>query len=366
MPEVWVPYGSVETLITIQAENLGTIVEPAPEKITGDAGRFAEFVKRGSVIYVCDLRPPSIELLRDVIGSLGETELPKVAGAEPKKVEAAIPELKGKVVQAPRAMKSEGGDPQLPAEMLAEGHKVFMGTALPDPLFGIIDAKVQACLNWAPSTMKAAAGKRRDFEPAPFERSGAYEVARELTEGVKDASFLTAIPRGGRVRSVLEDAPFDAIRKGFFESTLPQTRGIIVGAGGRGYDDTFSAALRSVWNVLPGVRKSGVVVMLAECSDGLGSPALEMLVSGRISGEGDRRRERYVDGLEEIYYLSKLKEEFDVMLLSGLPEFFARNKLGLTTAKGSGEAVGRLLNKLGRTAKVNVVPRATECRIISS
>jgi hypothetical protein len=90
-----------------------------------------------------------------------------------------------------------------------------------------------------------------------------------------------------------------------------------------------------------------------------------MLVSGRIAGEGKGRKEKYVDGLEEIYYLAKLKEEYDVLLLSGLPELFAKGKLGLTTARGSGEAVGRVLNKLGRTAKVNLVTRAPECRAVS-
>ena len=86
-----------------------------------------------------------------------------------------------------------------------------------------------------------------------------------------------------------------------------------------------------------------------------------MLVTGRILGEGERRRGRYVDGLEEVFYLNKLKDEYDVLLLSGLPETYARSKLGLTTARGSGEAVGRVLNKVGRTGKLNVVPRAPEC-----
>ena len=72
-----------------------------------------------------------------------------------------------------------------------------------------------------------------------------------------------------------------------------------------------------------------------------------------------------MEGMEEVYYLSKLKEEYDVLLLSGLPETYAKSKLGFTTAKGSGEAVGRLLNKVGRSGKLNVIPRATESLIES-
>jgi len=113
------------------------------------------------------------------------------------------------------------------------------------------------------------------------------------------------------------------------------------------------------------VRKAGSVVLMAECSEGLGSTALDMAASGRL-GEGGRRREAYVDGLEDVFYLTKLRQEFDVILLSGLPEVYAKSKLGLATARGSGEAVGRILNKLGRSGKMNVVTRAAECRLESA
>ena len=105
--------------------------------------------------------------------------------------------------------------------------------------------------------------------------------------------------------------------------------------------------------------------MISECAGGIGSPALEMLASGRIQEEKGKKREKYIPGLEEIFYLGKLKEDYGILLLSGLPETYARSKLGLTTAKGSAEAVGRVLNKVGRSGKLNVVPRASECMIES-
>ena len=108
-------------------------------------------------------------------------------------------------------------------------------------------------------------------------------------------------------------------------------------------------------------------MLMAECSEGLGSTALDMASTGRLAGgEGGRRRETYVDGMEDVFYLTKLRDEYDVLLLSGLPEVYAKSKLGLTTARGAGEAVGRLLNKLGRSGKMNVITRAAECRISST
>ena len=356
----------METLVTIQAENLGTIIEPAAEASSGETDRVAELLKGAATLFVCDSNPATTELLRGLIGTVGAVEALRVVAKAPKKVESLIPELKGKVLQAPRP-QAQGDDPTaVPAKLTEEGRKVFIATARPDPLFGIVDARVQACLDWIQSAQQEAAAARKDFEPTPFEKTASYDKAAELAEGFREASFLTVVPRGGRVRSILEDAPFDAVRNGFLDSTIPQARGIIVGAGGRGYDDTFSMALRSIWGVLSAVRKEGEILMISECEGGLGSIALEMLVSGRIDGEGRGRKERYVGGLEEVYYLGKLKEEYGVLLLSGLPDLFAKNKLGLNTARGSAEAVGRLLNKLGRSARVNVVTRAPECRVASA
>jgi hypothetical protein len=364
LPEVWFPYGGVETLVTVQAENLGTLVEPMAEKSSGETERLVELLRGPASLFVCDANPTTLELLRDLVG-LTQADPPRVVASEPKKVEASVPELKGKVIHLPRDVASEA-DPPEPVPMLKEaGRKVFIGTARPDPLFGIVDAKVAAALGWVKGAMKEAASARKDFEPTPFEKTESFGEAEEIAQGIGGARFLTAIPRGGRIRSVLEDAPFDAIKNGFLETTIPAARGLIVGAGGRGNDDTFSAALRSVWSVIGGVKRSGDVLLLSECSEGVGSPALEMFVSGRIAGEG-RRREKYVVGLEEIYYLNKLKEEYSVLLLSGLPETFTRSKLGITAARGSAEAVGRLLNKLGRNAKLNLVTRAPECRMSSA
>jgi hypothetical protein len=297
-----------------------------------------------------------------VAGALAASEAPKVLAEFPKRVEAAVPELKGKVLPAPRPVPA--GDATNPSPLLAEsGRKVFVATAKPDPLYGIVDARVQACLCLLQGAQRELAGSRREYEPAPFAKTTSYEKAEEMSRAFREASFLTLVPRGGRVRSVLQDAPFDAVRNAFLDAQVSPAKGLIVGAGGRGYDDTLSSALRAVWGALAGVRKSGEVLIVAECSGGLGSVALEMFVQGRMGGEGTPRKEKYVDGQEELFYLGKLRDEYDLLLLSGLPELFAKGKLGLNTARGSGEAVGRLLNKLGRTARVNLVTRAAELRV---
>ena len=365
MPEIWIPYGGVETLVTLQAENLGTVAEPPTGEPTTEYERLGELVRGASELFVCDAAPGTVEFLRGVLPAIEGTQSLKIVSPAPKRIEAFVPEVKGRVVTLPPPISGiEQKEAAYAPQLLEQGTKLFVGSARPDPMFGILDARVGTCLNWVANSRAMAAGSRKEMEPEPFQKTAAYGVAEALVEGVPESKFLTVVTRGGKLRTVMEDAPFDAIKNSFPKVEMPQTKGLLLGAGGRGYDDTFSSALRGVWNSLSSVRRTGSVLLIAECSEGIGSTALELLVSGRMA-EGGGRREKYVDGLEELFYLNKLKDEYDVLLLSGLPENYARSKLGLTTAKGSGEEVGRMLNKLGRSGKMNVVPRAPESLVQS-
>jgi len=363
LPEIWIPYGSVETLLTIQAENLGAIVDPSEGNKSYESEKLADRVRKTGSVFACDAKPPTVQLLREILSLLGGAAAPRVVASDSRRIESLAPELKGKVTALGRQAGTADGSPMYPQELLASGPKVFLATAQPDPLYGIADAKVAACLDWIGSSARICAQRSRDFAPAPFTKTLAYDAAGELTASIPEASFVTTIPRSGKASMVCEDAPFEEMANGFYSANVSPARAMVVGSGGAGYDDTLSGALRVLWGSLGCLRKSGEILILAECAGGLGSRALEMLVSGRLGGEASRRKERYVEGLEEVEYLERLKRDYDVLLLSGLPELYTKSKLGLGSAKGSGEALGKLLGRLGRTSKVNVVTRAPECRV---
>ncbi len=207
MPEIWIPYGEVEAMITLQAENLGGLVDPEAEKSTGEIDRMAEKIRRSGHLFVSDSSPTTVEILKEIVSTIAATADLKVHAVNPKRIELLIPDLKGRVTPPP--VRSPDG-PQYPAELTSTDEKLFVATARPDPLFGIVDSKVAACLGWVGGARAAAAEARKDFEPTPFEKSEAYDAAQEMAARIVGASFLTVIPRSGRVRSALEDAPFDA------------------------------------------------------------------------------------------------------------------------------------------------------------
>lgn len=368
MPEIWLPYGDVEILVTLQAENLGEIVEsPVEDRTTEATATLGTRLPEVGQLIASDQKPATMAVLKMLSGAIAKTPGLALYARSPKKVENAVPELRGRVLApgAKRAGIAARSEVEFatPSEFADKSARVVLGTAQADPLFGLVDSAISFCLEWVTNARRAGYESSKSKEPSPFEKTDAYDTVAELSHKFQSTTFVTIVPRGGRPHLLLEDAPFDAVRNAFENKTAPQSRAMIVGTGGRGYDDTLSGALRLVWGSLSCVRPSGEILLLAECADGLGSKALEMLVTGRMTDEG--KKSQYVEGIEELAYLKKLKEEYGVILLSGMPEFYAKSKLGLTIARGSGEGVGKLLGKLARTTKVNVVIRAGESLLAS-
>ncbi len=370
MPEIWIPYGDTETLVTLGAENLGELIEPtqdtlAEEEIERLKGTMAEF----SDLVICDCKPSTLEVAKRLLGERAVTGGKRIIAADPRRVESRLPELRGQVRGAGEKVilsNEKGIDLKVPTQLEEDTSRLVLSTGEPDPLLGLLDSKVALTLAFVTNSRRLAYESRTSDEPAPFSRTSSAAAMKEVAERFRNSSFVTVIPRGGRPHRLLRDATFDEVKNNFVTLSAPRARAAVIGIGGEGYDDTFSDALRLVWSCIGFVKEEGEVLLVCECGEGLGSDALEMLITGRMSEQGTtKKKEVYVEGLEELRYLKKLKGSYSVILMSALPELYARTKLGFATARGSAEAVGKLLGKLGRTAKVNVVTRACECSLSS-
>ena len=370
LPEIWIPYGDTESLVTLGAENLGELIEPvqdslAEEEVERLRGSLAEF----SDLVICDCKPSTLEVVKRLLGEGAVEGGKRIIAADPRRVESRLPELRGQVRGGGEkvSLPNERIDLKVPTQLEEDTSRLVLSTGEPDPLLGILDSKVALPFAFVTNSRRLAYESRTSDEPAPFSQTSSAEALKGVAERFRNSTFVTVIPRGSRPHRLLRDASFDAVKNSFVTLSPPRARAAIIGVGGEGYDDTFSDALRLVWSSIGCVKEAGEVLLVCECGEGLGSDALEMLITGRMSDQGTtkKNKEVYVEGLEELHYLRKLKGSYSVILMSGLPELYARTKLGFATARGSAEAVGKLLGKLGRTAKVNVVTRACECSLSS-
>ncbi len=203
---------------------------------------------------------------------------------------------------------------------------------------------------------KSAFMARGGDAPAFLEETPAYSVMASAVEKIQGTAFGTIVTKGGEPLSMIEGGPKEA-RAHFTPQQVNPAKGVVIGAGGRGFDDTFSHTLRVSLGALKSVRKGGDILLVGECRDGIGSEALQMQAMGRIS-DAALRKGFYADGMEEIGYLDSLKENYTVTLLSSLPELYASGRFRFRTANNSVEALQKVFNSTGRGAKLHVFTRA--------
>src|SRR5450756_1695611 len=129
--EIWVPYGDVESLVTLMQENLGETIDPKPESHVDEVVvTLAEKLNGVEKVFICDHKPATLKVVKALLAKVPR-EGRKFASYNPRKVEAAGPDAQeGKVSQ-------DVGGPE---------KKFAISTGEPDPLFGFMDAPIALAL----------------------------------------------------------------------------------------------------------------------------------------------------------------------------------------------------------------------------
>lgn len=124
---------------------------------------------------------------------------------------------------------------------------------------------------------------------------------------------------------------------------------IVVGAGGSRFDfDLYN----SVWalNGVSGITKRGAtIILIAECTEGLGAEGLSTL--SRVDTLSELRR-RYMLGARAVYLIKSVLRSNEVVLVSALPEYLAE-PLGFSVERTANDALrGAFERRRGRRTMV--------------
>src|SRR3989442_3611011 len=290
LPEIWIPYGDTETLVTLGAENLGELIEPAQDSLAEEEierlkGSIAEF----SDLVICDCKPSTVEVVKRLLAEGPVQGSKRILAADPRRVEARLPELRGQVRGGGEKVSipyDKGIDLKVPAQLEEDKSRLVLSTGGPDPLLGLLDSKVALPLAFVTNTRRLAYESRTSDDPTPFSETSSAEALRGVAERFRNSSFVTVIPRSSRPHRLLRDASFDEVKNSFPTLSAPRARAAIIGIGGEGYDDTFSDALRLVWSCIGCVKEAGEGLLGGQSGYGLRSHRLGVRTTWGDEDEG--------------------------------------------------------------------------------
>jgi hypothetical protein len=357
MPEIWLKYGSTEVVLDIKAENLLDYVTEEIEHIDEkqiNAALDAITVKNHAQIAVLDASQHVAKLASLLVESLRKKGISVSMNVPIDVLNAYRNTFQDKEVRINKLPND--------TSELSNG-LIFLSQTSFDPLFGYTGVPTCLLKHFGREEMLDAYRARNGDMPKPGVANSALSIAHRFAERFDGTSVEAIIGTRG-FADIVVDKPAKAHQiaiaklESLGKAEVEKGKASIVSSGnGR---STLSNALNSLWNCIDAVKEDGSITLLAECRDGFGSSALERLVEGKIDMNDAHNLAEYIDGLENLLYLDAVSEKYEFMLISTLPDYYAKSRLGFKTFRRIKDALHHILNVHGPRQKVLVVSDASK------
>ena len=135
---------------------------------------------------------------------------------------------------------------------------------------------------------------------------------------------------------------------------------VIICPGGYPSDSTLSQSLKSLESAVQVVKRGGVIILVAECSEGYGDKIFYDWMSkfNNLKAIEKSIKRNFVLGGEYAYFLTRTMQKAKIILVSIMPDYYSTNVFNLQTARTVNEALNEAFNISGKNSKVWVIPDA--------
>lgn len=133
---------------------------------------------------------------------------------------------------------------------------------------------------------------------------------------------------------------------------------VVVSSGGHPHDIDLYQAYKGVDNALEAVKRSGVIICVAECPEGHGNQMFyEWMTKFKELKDMETEIKRHFQlGGHKAYFLLKALQKVQVILVSTMPEYYATGVFKLRTARALNDALRDAFDITGKDGKVWVMP----------
>ena len=206
--------------------------------------------------------------------------------------------------------------------------------------------------------MLSAYAKRQGNLPTPGQYPASLDEAKKFTNNFEIQGIeIVANSKGILDFSIGHPSQTISATK-ILESNsikdMDQHKTMIISTGKDASNDNLGKSLSSLWNCSNAIKKDGLAILVAECKGGLGSDAIQQYIEDRLTLEQLRNPVKYINGMENLLFLSEVQKNFQIGLVSILPEFYTK-KLDMISLPGIKHSMDYILKTQGARQKVAVV-----------
>ena len=242
---------------------------------------------------------------------------------------------------------------------------IFVSQTIYDPLFGFSCTPTLLLRNFMREQMSEAFNARKDNIPNPGIEGQPLQIALSACQDIHATSievisnsFGIAAIYCGNIAETLHKAIKKLISVSLVELEEISRSVIISTSSEIGPHQTLARSLNSLWNSIKVVKDNGSIILLAENLKGIGGGALEMFVEGRLKTDQLDKKSLYIDGLEHILFIRELQQKCQLGIVSTLPRYYSKTKLGLRYYTSVKNGLGELLVKYGKNHKILILSDA--------
>lgn len=133
---------------------------------------------------------------------------------------------------------------------------------------------------------------------------------------------------------------------------------VVVSPGGYPSDLNLFQAYKGIDSALNVVKRGGVIILVAECSEGHGNQVFyEWMTKFKDLDAVEKQiKRKFILGGHKAYYLLKALQKTQIILVSVMPDYYATNVFKLKTARTVNEALNQAFKIMGDKAKVWCMP----------
>jgi len=371
LPEIWVPYGSVEVAIDIRIENILESLEKTLQTLTNDEikQKLSQINFSGKVgIFVADDYEPCLKLAAIIGKVLVEKNYnnPDVQFIVPRKSAASVRKRLEELPFRVSMVQVAEGEPI--AEVYGDViTKILLSQVGFDGLFGFSGGLVSMTRAIESQVIGNSFIAHPILEPSSGTSTEAAKMVWENATQLGDVLSISVVPSQGDVNDIAigdlqssQKVAEEKFLKASSKTIAEKARAAIISPGRNRVGETLSSSVKSIWNILGGLRDKSTIVLLAECGEGLGAEAFKLYGAGRLDSEDLSRLSKYIEGLEDLVFLQEISKAHELVVVSALPNYYIESKFGLKSAKKASDALNHLLSSQGSRTKALIVPQASE------